>query len=242
MKYKVLYDVLPFLNDVDKERQKQFEEYFENAPLWIMDSFQIEELDENVIFVREKEPADTIYFIGKGLIKATEYRIYGQIYDFARFQRTISFGSLEFIMDLDCYAATLRTVTKCTVAKLPRAKFERWMYSDIHAMRREAKLISEYLLEAGRNSRYFLFLQGADRLAFLLIDRYEQLVKNGVLHIDDSRQDLADETGLCIKSVSRAVKKFQEDDLITREGNKILINERQYAGLKKIVDEKIDRS
>ena len=33
--------------------------------------------------------------------------------------------------------------------------------------------------------------------------------------------------------------KFQADDLITKKGNQIWINEKQYRGLKRTVDEKI---
>ncbi len=242
MKYKALYEALPFLADIDKEKQRQFEEYFESAPLWIMDSLQTEELDRGVIFVREKEPADMIYFVGKGVIKATDYRIYGKACDFMRYSKVFAFGGMEFIMGLGTYRTTLRTVTECTIVKLPRAKFEKWMQSDLYALMREARLVSRYLLEEGKNSRLFLFLEGSDRLALLFVDRFEQYGKNGLLHISDSRQDLADETGLCMKSISRAVKKFQEDNLITKEGNRILISKEQYKGLKRIVEEKIDRT
>ena len=32
MKHNYLYDALPFLKDVEKERQEQFKEYFKNKP------------------------------------------------------------------------------------------------------------------------------------------------------------------------------------------------------------------
>lgn len=83
-------------------------------------------------------------------------------------------------------------------------------------------------------------MQGSDRLALLFVERYERYSKNGILHVKGNRQNLADETGLCVKSVSRGVKKFQEEGLITKEGNQILISKEQYEGLKKIVSEKID--
>lgn len=41
MKHKPLYDALPFLKNVDRDRQEQFEDYFENAPLWLLDALQI---------------------------------------------------------------------------------------------------------------------------------------------------------------------------------------------------------
>lgn len=234
-----LYDVLPFLKSVDRERQIQFENYFRTAPRWLMESFQIEEVDKGVAFIRENEPADTIYFIGKGVIDATDYRIYGSVYDYMRFKKVYAFGGMEFIMDLDVYKTTLRTATKCTLVKLSRTKFEKWMYSDIRALKYEAKCIGEYLLEQERNSRITLFLQGADRLALLLTERYVQYNREGVLQIDEGRQSLADATGLCVKSVNRAVRQFVEEDLVTKKGNKILINREQYEGLRKKISSKI---
>lgn len=240
MKHKPLYDALPFLNNVDREKQEQFQEYFKSAPLWLLDALQIDELKKGEIFAREGEPADTIFFIGRGIIEAIDYRVYGTPYDYMQYDKLYAFGGMEFIMDLDIYTTTLRTITECTVVKLSRSKFEKWMYSDICAMKNEAKMVGEYLLREGRNSRIFLFLQGSDRLAMLFVDRFERYHKNGILYIRGNRQNLADETGLCVKSISRGVKKFLEDDLITKEGNKIVINEQQYIRLKKIVSYKID--
>lgn len=240
MRQKALYTVLPFLANVDKQRQEQFEEYFENASLWLLDAFQIEELGKGEIFIREGEPADTIFFIGRGIIEAIDYRIYGTPYDYMQFNKVYAFGGMEFIMDLDVYKTTLRTITNCTVVKLPRPIFEKWMYSDMRALKHEAKLVGEYLLEDGRHNRLFLFLQGSDRLAMLFVDRFEKYNKNGVLYVRENRQTLADETGLCVKSVSRSVKKLWEDGRISKDGNKIVVNEEQYRQLKTIVSEKID--
>ena len=33
--------VLPFLKKIDKKRREQFYTYFKNAPLWLLDSFQL---------------------------------------------------------------------------------------------------------------------------------------------------------------------------------------------------------
>ena len=42
MKHTYLHDVLPFLRELEREKQKQFEAYFRTAPLWLMDLFQSE--------------------------------------------------------------------------------------------------------------------------------------------------------------------------------------------------------
>lgn len=240
MKNKALYDALPFLESIDKERQEQFIDYFRTAPLWLMDAFQVEEVDKDVILVNEGDPADMIFFVGQGIIEGIDFRAYGTPYDYMQFHKVYAMGGMEFIMNLKTYKTTLRTVTKCIIVKLPRATFEKWLYSDIEAMKKEASLVCEYLLEEVRNNRLFLFLQGSDRLAMLLVNRYEQHNKNGILTINTTRQNLADETGLCLKSISRGVKKFAESGIITKENKRITINREQYEQLRDIVSEKID--
>lgn len=79
MKHTYLHDVLPFLRELEREKQKQFEAYFRTAPLWLMDLFQSEIMEAGTTFIRENEPADTIFFVARGRVKATDYRISGII-------------------------------------------------------------------------------------------------------------------------------------------------------------------
>lgn len=235
MGYKTLYDALPFLKDIDKKRQEQFKEYFRTAPLWVMDSFHIEEMDKGVIFVRENAPVENIYFIGKGIIEAIDYRVHGVEYEFMRFDNVYAMGGMEYIMDMKTYRTTLRTVTRCTVVKMSRANFEKWMSADIHALKQEAKQVANYLLEEERKGRTLLFLQGADRLSMLLVERFERYAKNGLLQVRGGQQGLSNSTGLCLKTINRSVKKLSEQGLITKEGNKILVDQSQYERLKEII-------
>lgn len=238
---KYLYHALPFLKDIDEERRKQFEEYFYSAPVWVMDAFQVVELPKDTVFVNEGEPVNTIYFIGQGTIKATDYRIYGIAYDFMRFDGVYAMGGMEVVMDLDTYVATLQTVTPCTVVKIPRDKFEKWLSMDSRALKLEAKSMGHYLLEQSRTTRAFLFLQGADRLALYLTENYEKYAKDGVLFVDSNRRELSEATGLCVKTVNRSVKKFEGTGLITKDGNKFLIDREQYIKMNEMVSKIIER-
>ena len=87
MGHGFLYEALPFLNDLTKEEQEQFVEYFRTAPLWLIDSFRIEKVKKGTVFTREGEPADTVFFIAGGTIAATDCRMYGMPYDYRRYNR-----------------------------------------------------------------------------------------------------------------------------------------------------------
>ena len=240
MEARYLEQVCPYLKKMNEERKQQFLTYFKTAPVWLLESFNVEEMERGTIFVREGEPVDTIFFILDGTIKATEYRFYGISFDFMRFDKVYAMGGMEIIMDLPVYRTTLQTDTKCHVLKIPKAKYEKWIKTDIVALKHEARLVGEYLLEQGRSSRAFLFLQGSDRLAMLFVQRYEKYAKNGVLSMKGDRQSLSDATGLCVKTINRAVKKFSEDAVISKNGRQIVIDQNQYLRLKSIVDSVIE--
>ena len=240
MEARYLEQALPYLKKMDGDKKQQFITYFKTAPVWLLESFSVEEMEKGTTFVREGEPVETIFFILNGTIKATDYRCYGITFDFMRFDKVYAMGGMEIIMDLPVYRTTLQTVTRCHVLKIPKAKFEKWIKTDIEALKHEAKLVGEYLLEQGRSSRAFLFLQGSDRLAMLLVKQYESYAKDGVLTMRGDRQSLSDATGLCVKTINRGVKKFFDEGVITKNGRQIVIDQDQYIRLKSIVDAVIE--
>ena len=242
MRQEVRCELMPFLKEADEKKREQFAEYFKDAPQWLLEEFRIEKIKKDTLLVKEGEPADTVYYVIKGVVEAADYRVYGVPFNYMKFDKLYAFGGMEFMTDEDVYRTNLWAATDCVVIKLPRTVFKKWMYTDIHAMKYEAKQICEYLLAEGRNSRLFLFMQGADRLALFLVDRYKKYHKDGCLEISAGRQSLADETGLCLRSVNRSIKKFYEEGLITKKGQKILISKEQYSELRKIVEKKIDLS
>lgn len=240
MEQKYLYRVLPFLDDIDTEKRLQLEEYFHTAPVWLMDSFKIEEMERGHIFVRENAPVDTVYVIAKGLIKATDYRVFGVAYDFMHFEGTYAMGGMEVVMDLDYYRTTLQTVTPCTVIAIPKQQFKKWLDTDIKALKQESKAITEYLVRETRQGRAFLFLQGVERLKMLLTQKYEAYNSNGVFETSSTRTELAEESGLCVKTINRSVKKLEEEGLIGRKGNHITMSQQQYLTMKDTVSKILD--
>ncbi len=232
-----LKQILPFLNKIDADRRQQFEDHFLTAPKWLLNRCTVENMPKRTTFVREGEPVDMIYFVGEGIVKATDCRIFGINYDFMLFNKVYALGGMEVIINLDTYQTTLQTVTDCIVLKIPKNDFQKWLDSDAIAMKLEARLMGEYLLEQDRVGRNLLFLQGSNRVAYILMKRYREYAQNGILHLKKNRQELSDCTGLCIKTITRSINKFKENGLLTTQGNYIVINYDQYLQLVKIVSE-----
>ncbi len=240
MEQKYLYQVLPFMNELEEEKRQQLEYYFHTAPAWLMDSFKIEYMEKGHIFVRENAPVDKVYIVAKGIIKATDYRVFGIAYDFMRFEGIYAMGGMEVIMDLDRYKTTLETVTPCTVITIPIAKFQKWLETDVQALKQEAKAVASYLNKEARQGRAYLFLQGVERLEMILTQRYEAHNVDGIYETSSTRLELAEESGLCVKTINRSVKKLEEENLIGRKGNRMTINREQYLTMKDSVSKIVD--
>ena len=118
---------IPILTKIDNKKREQVYSYFKNAPIWILESFSIEKMKKGKTFIREGYPADTIYFIVDGLVKASDYRVCDIKYDFILFSDFYAFGGMEVLMDIDTYRTSIETVTDSTILKLPRKQFARWL-------------------------------------------------------------------------------------------------------------------
>lgn len=236
-----LYEKIPVLRKLDEDRQKEVESFFENAPKWLIDSIKVVKIKKEEIFIQENKPVQWIYILIDGTARATDYRIYGIVYDFMRVNDLEAMGGMEIVLDLPIYRATIQAVTPCVALKISKECYEKWLNTDIKALKREAKTVGLYLLETDRKSRAYLFLQGADRLALYLTDLYQKYAKDGVLKDYGTRQDLSEKTGLCVRTVNRSIKKFYENGWISKQGNKFSINEKQYDRMNEAVSVLIER-
>ena len=85
-----------------------------------------------------------------------------------------------------------------------------------------------------------MFLQGVERLKMLLTQKYETYNRNGVYETASTRTELAEESGLCVKTINRSVKRLEEEKLIGRRGNRITISRQQYEQMKDSVSRILD--
>jgi len=240
MTEKQLFDRFPILKRLPEGKKTQVYAHFRTAPDWVLDYITVATFPSNTIFIHEGQPARSVYVVASGSVKAIEYRVLGVQYDFIQFTKVYAMGGMEVLMDLPLYRTTLKTIDSCIAIQIPREIFEKWLMADIDAMKYEAKLMGEYLLEQGRLAREYMFLPGPERLAKLLVHKYDKYAQNGILTVPSNRQNLANETGFGIKTVNRAVKSLADGGYITKADHSIVINHDQYLSLKRLISMIID--
>ena len=143
-------------------------------------------------------------------------------------------------MEQTHYQTTLSTVTLCIILVIPRNLFEQWIMQDIRVLRMEAKAMGSFLLEEVKRERIFLFMQGSDRLTYTLLHIYEHTAGPKGCMLQLTQQNLADSTGLSVKTISRSLKDLELSGHITRYSYKIHISEEQYQQMKLLIRQKYE--
>lgn len=227
--------ILAYIDTLSDTPKEYLRRYFSNAPDWLYESIQITTIKKNAVILREDTPVDSVYILVDGIIRAVDYRFLGSSYDYMWFYPVKSLGSMEILLDLNQYQTTLSAMTQCTIFIISKGIFEKWLKNDIHALSMETKMMGSYLLEEAKRERVYLFMQGSDRVLYTLSQVYEQTTNSGICTIKLSHQDLSDCTGLSIKTINRSLKKLENENYISRLGNKIVINEEQHEQMKDFI-------
>lgn len=227
---------------IPKEQADYIKKYLTNAPYWVIETMQLVKKDRNTVFIEENTPADYVYILLEGGIRAVDYRVKGFAFDYMRLDGVSTVGSMECYFKIPNYMTTLATTTPCTFLIISRKNYEKWIWDDKNALQMDVASMGAYLMEQTRVNRLFLFLQGTDRFLYMFAKNYEKSHSKGEYRLDMSRQELAERSGFSIKTVNRSVKKMEEDGFISRKGHKIIISRAQYERMRRYLDEILDRT
>lgn len=232
-----LDNVWKYLN---KESHMYLEKFLKNAPMWLLEEFHEVNISKDTEFVSENDPANTVYILLTGVVKATDIRVFPVVYDFIRFYPIEIFGAMEFLLREDTYRTTLITVTNCKFLKLSIEQFSKWVLNDINAMKMFTEAMTRYLLDQCRKERLYLFLQGEERVLLFLSDIYEKNGSTDEIVINISRNDLAKGTALSVRTVNRTIKELIKEGFLVKKGRKLILPFEKYKEIKKRLSDKVD--
>jgi CRP/FNR family cyclic AMP-dependent transcriptional regulator len=184
--------------------------------------------------VRMQDTADKVYLLLSGTVTVQNEHANGTVYAFATFPAPSLFGEFEAFAGSMYYRGTLICQTDCRFAAMNREDYLAWMRSDAESLFFRMRDITQKLTHQARNERRFLFLSGPQRLAAFLCDAYARLQKDGMATLALTHQQLADEVGVSVKTVQRALKALKEQALVTVHGRKLILDDNQYAHLQKL--------
>ena len=236
----VMNKVITAMNHLEGKEKEELNKLLRNAPVWLLNACTVLNLKKGEIFVREKEPVQTVYILIKGTVKACDFRMLGVAYEFCRYEAVDILGGMELFVECEQYQTTLITETPCQFITVAKDKFAKWMREDANAQWFHSNKMINYLLAECRRERAYLFLQGTDRVYLFFEFLYERCGCPEICASKITRQQISDETGLSVKTINRALSKMAEEELITIKGRQILLSRGQYEELKERTAEKID--
>lgn len=212
--------------------QKYMEELFGSCPDEIRSSMKVMTVEANELFIEAGTRCDRIYIILEGKARGLDMQMQDRIYAFKEFYEGSFFGELETFSDIRDYRVSIETAARCTLLVLPASAYLRWMKNDARALFiRTRDILSRLTYQTGEERKY-LFLDCRDRMMLLLTERYERAGTSREIRIRQTRDELSDETGFCVKTLNRTIKKLKEEGFIGLQAGKIVVGKEHYKKMK----------
>ncbi len=190
--------------------------------------------DETIL--RMQDEATKVYLLMSGSVTVQNEHQDGTVYAYATFEAPSLFGEFEAFAGSTYYRGTLVCQTDCQLAAMTREAYLAWMRSDAEALFCRMQQITRELVNQAGSERSFLFLSGSERLMACLANAYRNRQQNGICLLYSTHQQLADEIGVCVKTVQRSLKSLKEQGLVTIAGRKLRIDGTQYARMQQLME------
>lgn len=234
------HEILEKISKIENVKEEFFKELFKNAPQGLLDSCNVVTIKKDMRFVTTKENVNEIWVLLVGTVKALEEYISGDVYIFTRFNSPEVFGEMEAIADIPVFRASLIAEDDCVFVTVPVQAYLNYVRNNSKVLYERTQCILRRVLDQERDNRIYLMLTGVDRIKLYFIQHYELNKEKDMCILNNTRQQIADETGYSVKTVNRVIKKLQEQDLLRIEGQKLLITEEQHLSMLKSIGEKVN--
>lgn len=136
-------------------------------------------------------------------------------------------GLLELIARTDRIVATIVTLTEVTALQIDAALVYGYIMSDISLLRRCASLVARDLYSSSDKGGLFYYVKGIDRVRYYLAEAFGKN-KQDLLTLEFQYQDIANATGLSVRTVGRSIQQMKEKGELKPEYRKLEIGKVEY--------------
>lgn len=209
--------------------------YIRNMPEEIKKRYTIKKYPPGYIIHQKHFALD--YF---GIVCDGEHRVInefenGNVFMIEKNEPIDFVGEVTILAGMAETSVTIETITECTVLMISRKDFESWIEQDIGFLRLVAKKVAFKLYRSSYNNGAKLFYPPN----FLLLDyllkyaREQGIAKGKTVMVKKTRQELYEELGMTVKTINRTIAKLKEDQLISMNKGKMVMDWEQYERGKK---------
>ena len=184
--------------------------------------------------MRKGEPTQYAYLLLSGDMAVLNDFQDGTRYSFAHICVGRYLGDLEVLSEKEINAASVIALKESLVLRFPIESFKETLREDILFLRTVAHGMAVGMFRSTSERGYNHYRRGTDRLIRLLIKYYALYCPQSGgtdLTVARTHQDIANEIGVCVKTVDRSVKALRDEGVIRIERGKIHLDEKTYAAL-----------
>ncbi len=220
------------------EKQAYLETVFQNCTDEVRYYMRLTEADAEQTLIHAGEKCSHIYIILTGKVTGIEWPMYGRAYPFKDYGPGDFFGEIECFAGLYNYRISVVTITKCEILIIPAVFYMEWIQTDADALFLRTQENMRRLITQTADARRYLFIEARVRLMMYLTRKYGQKMPDGkMLVLKTSREQMADEIGISVRTLNRSIKKLEESGLIHLKKGKVLITEDSCLKMKKDTDD-----
>ena len=231
--------LLEKIQDVSSDRREYFLNLFHNISDETLDQIVHTEVKKGQYILKAGAPADTVYFLLKGKVTGEAYTNRGRTYSFMDFCQMWVLGDYELFYDCEEYAISIRAEQDCSLMILSKQHYHNWVRQDANALYLRMQNMLSVLTFERRIDRESLQKSSKERLAMILVRFYESGSKDrfGTYIVQYTQTELADKTGVNLRSVQRSIASLRDDGLVSLKSGKMIISSEQYIKLKQYTEE-----
>jgi CRP/FNR family transcriptional regulator, cyclic AMP receptor protein len=232
-------DILPYLQSLDQSVREKLLSLFATMPDSLRERCSVRNLKKDSILASPLDRSNFVYVLTHGSIRTVNQDASGNNFVVADFTAPALFGEFELIAGCPFYRGTLIATADCQIIAIERESYLAWVQGNGEVLFQRASAVTRQLLEQCSKERNFLSLRGTERLMLLLCRYYKRNATSGTVRICATRQEMADEIGTSVKTVSRGLQRLTERGLVHLEDRGIAIRKEDYESLRTLVEKEL---
>ena len=189
------------------------------------------EYPKGSMIILEEEFGDTLYIIMKGTIKITRVNDEGKEVILALLGVSELFGELA-ILDGEVRSANALAQENCTVLAISSEDFMGLLKGNFKISLGLMAELAKRLRKSDMQIEALSLSDAEHRIGVSILNLAEEMgvIRKGKVTIDNLpfQQDIANMAGTSRETVSRIMKMFEERNMLTKEGHKVIIPDYNY--------------
>lgn len=224
-------DAKAYARRLDPSTSERVLSWLESMPASCLGRCTLTKLPQRHTLVRMLDRCDRVYLLCRGSLCTTSGSPDGSSYVIDDFSAPAIFGEMEVIGGQPFYHGTLTATKDCELISMPRAEYIVWLLSDARIALERSRQVVASLARQSSQERSLLSWNGTQRIVYALCQRISQEPPGVDVSIRETRQALAERTGVSSKTVSRALRELERRGMLRLDGRRIRIGAQEREAL-----------